>query len=175
MAFQLLQNLHDDVTGLRVEIVEFGEKLRGIIKSFDKENGKLALLLDGSKSLQLFYQNDCEACALVEDLGSCERGRIGSLHEVDSEGDGAAAAVVKNGGDVPVCRATLSEDQMKEVFKEVRPERDRRQEKVTPGGRRGRDTHHLRNFVQIDMESLLCGAPPTTGEEGGLMIEKKGN
>ena len=173
MAFQLLHNLHnlhDDVTGLRVEIVEFGEKLRGIIKSFDKENGKLALLLDGSKSLQLFYQNDCEACALVEDLGSCERGRIGSLHEVDSEGD----AVVKNGGDVPVRRATLSEDQMKEVFKEARPERDRRQEKVTPGGRRGRDTHHLRNFVQIDMEFLLCGAPPT-GEEGGLMIEKKGN
>ena len=52
MAFQLLQNLNDDVvTGLRVEIVEFGEKLRGIIKSFDAENGKLALLLDGSKSL----------------------------------------------------------------------------------------------------------------------------
>ena len=111
---------------------------------------------------------------MVEDLGSCERGRIGSLHEVDSEGDGAAAAVVKNGGDVPVCRATISEDQMKEVFKEARPERDRRQEMGTPGGRRERDTHHLRNFVQIDMESLLCGAPPT-GEEGGLMIEKKGS
>ena len=174
MAFQLLQKLDDDVTGLRVEIVEFGEKLRGIIKSFDAENGKLALLLDGSKSLQLFYQNDCEACALVEDVVSVARGRLCSLHEVDSEGEGAAAADVQKGGDVPVRRATLSVDQMKKVFKEVRPERGRREERLTSGGRRGRDTHHLRNFVQIDLKSLLCGAPPT-GEEGGLMIVNKGN
>ena len=174
MAFQLLQNLNDDVvTGLRVEIVEFGEKLRGIIKSFDKENGKLALLLDGSKSLQLFYQNDCEACALVRDMVDFDYNEAECEVENMTKSDGAAAADVMN-GDVPVRRATLSEDQMKEVFKEVRPERGRRQEMGTLGGRRERDTHHLRNFVQIDMESLLCGAPPT-GEEGGLMIEKKGN
>ena len=175
MAFQLLQNLNDDVvTGLRVEIVEFGEKLRGIIKSFDAENGKLALLLDGTKSLQLFYQNDCEACALVRDMVDFDDNAAEREVENMTKSDGAAAADVQKGDVVPVRRATLSEDQMKEVFKEVRPERDRRQEMGTPGGRRGRDTHHLRNFVQIDMESLLCGSPPT-GEESGLMIEKKGN
>ena len=183
MAFHNLENLVD-VEGLKVEVTEFGEKSVGIIKSFDRENRKLALLLDGGhKTLQLFYQNDCEALTIIDDKASAtaRRGRLDSLNEVDS--DENVADTTKNAEDtadenndrpVTVDRAILSEDQMKKVFKEVRPERDRIQEELILGRRRGRDNPHLRNLVPIQMESLLCGAPPPE-DEPDMMIEEKGN
>lgn len=183
MAFHNLENLVD-VEGLKVEVTEFGEKSVGIIKSFDRENRKLALLLDGGhKTLQLFYQNDCEALTIIDDKASAtaRRGRLDSLNEVDS--DENVADTSKNAEDTPdenndrhvtVDRAILSEDQMKKVFKEVRPERDRIQEELVLGRRRGRDNPHLRNLVHIQMESLLCGAPPPE-DEPDIMIEEKGN
>lgn len=183
MAFHNLENLVD-VEGLKVEVTEFGEKSVGIIKSFDRENRKLALLLDGGhKTLQLFYQNDCEALTIIDDKASAtaRRGRLDSLNEVDS--DENVADTSKNAEDTPdenndrhvtVDRAILSEDQMKKVFKEVRPERDRIQEELVLGRRRGRDNPHLRNLVHIQMESLLCGAPPPE-DELDMMIEEKGN
>ena len=183
MAFHNLENLVD-VEGLKVEVTEFGEKSVGIIKSFDRENRKLALLLDGGhKTLQLFYQNDCEALIIIDDKASAtaRRGRLDSLNEVDS--DENVADTSKNAEDtadenndrpVTVDRAILSEDQMKKVFKEVRPERDRIQEELVLGRRRGRDNPHLRNLVPIQMESLLCGAPPPE-DEPDMMIEEKGN
>ena len=183
MAFHNLENLVD-VEGLKVEVTEFGEKSVGIIKSFDRENRKLALLLDGGhKTLQLFYQNDCEALTIIDDKASAtvRRGRLDSLNEVDS--DENVADTSKTAEDTPdenndrhvtVDRAILSEDQMKKVFKEVRPERDRIQEELVLGRRRGRDNPHLRNLVHIQMESLLCGAPPPE-DELDMMIEEKGN
>ena len=183
MAFHNLENLVD-VEGLKVEVTEFGEKSVGIIKSFDRENRKLALLLDGGlKTLQLFYQNDCEALTIIDEKASAtaRRGRLDSLNEVDS--DENVADTSKNAEDtadenndrpVTVDRAILSEDQMKKVFKEVRPERDRIQEELVLGRRRGRDNPHLRNLVPIQMESLLCGAPPPE-DEPDMMIEEKGN
>ena len=183
MAFHNLENLVD-VEGLKVEVTEFGEKSVGIIKSFDRENRKLALLLDGGlKTLQLFYQNDCEALTIIDEKASAtaRRGRLDSLNEVDS--DENVADTTKNAEDTPdenndrhvtVDRAILSEDQMKKVFKEVRPERDRIQEELILGRRRGRDNPHLRNLVPIQMESLLCGAPPPV-DEPDMMIEEKGN
>ena len=185
MAFHNLENLVD-VEGLKVEVTEFGEKSVGIIKSFDRENRKLALLLDGGlKTLQLFYQNDCEALTIIDEKASAtaRRGRLDSLNEVDS--DENVADTSKNAEDtadenndrpVTVDRAILSEDQMKKVFKEVRPERDRIhiQEELILGRRRGRDNPHLRNLVPIQMESLLCGAPPPE-DEPDMMIEEKGN
>ena len=181
MAFHNLENLVD-VEGLKVEVTEFGEKSVGIIKSFDRENRKLALLLDGGhKTLQLFYQNDCEALAIIDDKATARRGRLDSLNEVDS--DENVADTSKNAEDtadenndrpVTVDRAILSEDQMKKVFKEVRPERDRIQEELVLGRRRGRDNPHLRNLVPIQMESLLCGAPPPE-DEPDMIIEEKGN
>ena len=183
MAFHNLENLVD-VEGLKVEVTEFGEKSVGIIKSFDRENRKLALLLDGGhKTLQLFYQNDCEALTIIDDKASAtaRRGRLDSLNEVDS--DENVADTSKNAEDIPdenndrhvtVDRAILSEDQMKKVFKEVRPERDRIQEELVLGRRRDRDNPHLRNLVHIQMESLLCGAPPPE-DEPDIMIEEKGN
>ena len=183
MAFHNLENLVD-VEGLKVEVTEFGEKSVGIIKSFDRENRKLALLLDGGhKTLQLFYQNDCEALTIIDDKASAtaRRGRLDSLNEVDS--DENVADTSKTAEDTPdenndrhvtVDRAILSEDQMKKVFKEVRPERDRIQEELVLGRRRGRDNPHLRNLVHIQMESLLCGAPPPE-DEPDIMIEEKGN
>ena len=183
MAFHILENLVD-VEGLKVEVTEYGEKSVGIIKSFDRENRKLALLLDGGhKTLQLFYQNDCEALTIIDDKASAtaRRGRLDSLNEVDS--DENVADTTKNAEDTPdesndrhvtVDRAILSEDQMKKVFKEVRPERDRIQEELVLGRRRGRDNPHLRNLVPIQMESLLCGAPPPE-DEPDMMIEEKGN
>ena len=183
MAFHNLENLVD-VEGLKVEVTEFGEKSVGIIKSFDRENRKLALLLDGGhKTLQLFYQNDCEALTIIDDKASAtaRRGRLDSLNEVDS--DENVADTSKTAEDTPdenndrhvtVDRAILSEDQMKKVFKEVRPERDRIQEELVLGRRRDRDNPHLRNLVHIQMESLLCGAPPPE-DELDMMIEEKGN
>ena len=183
MAFHNLENLVD-VEGLKVEVTEFGEKSVGIIKSFDRENRKLALLLDGGhKTLQLFYQNDCEALTIIDDKASAtaRRGRLDSLNEVDS--DENVADTSKTAEDTPdenndrhvtVDRAILSEDQMKKVFKEVRPERDRIQEELVLGRRRDRDNPHLRNLVHIQMESLLCGAPPPE-DEPDIMIEEKGN
>ena len=183
MAFHNLENLVD-VEGLKVEVTEFGEKSVGIIKSFDRENRKLALLLDGGhKTLQLFYQNDCEALTIIDEKASAtaRRGRLDSLNEVDS--DENVADTSKNAEDtadenndrpVTVDRAILSEDQMKKVFKEVRPERDRIQEELVLGRRRGRDNPHLRNLVPIQMESLLCGAPPPE-DEPDMLIEEKGN
>ena len=183
MAFHILENLVD-VEGLKVEVTEYGEKSVGIIKSFDRENRKLALLLDGGhKTLQLFYQNDCEALTIIDENASAtaRRGRLDSLNEVDS--DENVADTSKNAEDtadenndrpVTVDRAILSEDQMKKVFKEVRPERDRIQEELILGRRRGRDNPHLRNLVHIQMESLLCGAPPPV-DEPDMMIEEKGN
>ena len=183
MAFHNLENLVD-VEGLKVEVTEFGEKSVGIIKSFDRENRKLALLLDGGhKTLQLFYQNDCEALTIIDEKASAtaRRGRLDSLNEVDS--DENVADTSKNAEDtadenndrpVTVDRAILSEDQMKKVFKEVRPERDRIQEELVLGRRRDRDNPHLRNLVPIQMESLLCGAPPPE-DEPDMMIEEKGN
>ena len=182
MAFHILENLVD-VEGLIVEVTEYGEKSVGIIKSFDRENRKLALLLDGGhKTLQLFYQNDCEALTIIDEKASAtaRRGRLDSLNEVDS--DENVADTSKNAEDTPdenndrpvtVDRAILSEDQMKKVFKEVRPERDRIQEELVLGRRRGRDNPHLRNLVPIQMESLLCGAPPPE-DEPDMMIEEKG-
>ena len=183
MAFHNLENLVD-VEGLKVEVTEYGEKSVGIIKSFDRENRKLALLLDGGhKTLQLFYQNDCEALTIIDEKASAtaRRGRLDSLNEVDS--DENVADTSKNAEDtadenndrpVTVDRAILSEDQMKKVFKEVRPERDRIQEELVLGRRRGRDNPHLRNLVPIQMESLLCGAPPPE-DEPDMIIEEKGN
>ena len=183
MAFHNLENLVD-VEGLKVEVTEFGEKSVGIIKSFDRENRKLALLLDGGhKTLQLFYQNDCEALTIIDEKASAtaRRGRLDSLNEVDS--DENVADTSKNAEDtadenndrpVTVDRPILSEDQMKKVFKEVRPERDRIQEELVLGRRRGRDNPHLRNLVPIQMESLLFGAPPPE-DEPDMMIEEKGN
>ena len=183
MAFHNLENLVD-VEGLKVEVTEFGEKSVGIIKSFDRENRKLALLLDGGhKTLQLFYQNDCEALTIIDekDLATARRGRLDSLNEVDSDENVAdtsknAEGTPDENNDRPVTvdRAILSEDQMKKVFKEVRPERDRIQEELVLGRRRGRDNPHLRNLVPIQMESLLCGAPPPE-DEPDMMIEEKGN
>ena len=182
MAFHILENLVD-VEGLKVEVTEYGEKSVGIIKSFDRENRKLALLLDGGhKTLQLFYQNDCEALTIIDEKVSAtaRRGRLDSLNEVDS--DENVADTSKNAEDtadenndrpVTVDRAILSEDQMKKVFKEVRPERDRIQEELVLGRRRGRDNPHLRNLVPIQMKSLLCGAPPPE-DEPDMMIEEKG-
>ena len=185
MAFHNLENLVD-VEGLKVEVTEFGEKSVGIIKSFDRENRKLALLLDGGhKTLQLFYQNDCEALTIIDEKASAtaRRGRLDSLNEVDSDenvadtsknAEDTATADENNDRPVTVDRAILSEDQMKKVFKEVRPERDRIQEELVLGRRRGRDNPHLRNLVPIQMESLLCGAPPPE-DEPDMMIEEKGN
>ena len=101
MAFHNLENLVD-VEGLKVEVTEFGEKSVGIIKSFDRENRKLALLLDGGhKTLQLFYQNDCEALTIIDEKASAtaRRGRLDSLNEVDS--DENVADTSKNAEETP--------------------------------------------------------------------------
>ena len=155
-----------------MKINEFGEEVIGRIKFFDVKGARIGLVIedeDGNDtSLQLFFERDCESCQILDE--SCE-----STDSIDNASRIRGLSVEKVNvqedcqDDIKVIKAHMTEEETRDVFKEVDP-------RVSGNfghdlSRQRRDNPHLRNLVQIKLDKLLCGAPPP-GEPEMLSLEK---
>ena len=134
MAFQCLDG-KDDVKGLVVRLSEYDDDIDhvGRIEFYNPDTGKLGLVSRDSTQLQLFYQRDVQHCEIVD-------------HE--HEHNDVTKSPVKT-------NSLMTEEQMRKVFREVKPETSRNDFLF-----KNRDNKHLRRLHALQMDKLLCGAPP---------------
>ena len=132
MAFQCLFG-KNKLKGLEVKLVEFDDDVVyvGKMEFYNADSGKLGLVSRDSTQLQLFYERDVHHCEILRD------------HEVPTDD---AASHVKSGG-------MMSEDQMKQVFKEVKPKSSKNYSFFF----KSKDNKHLRRLHPLQMKKLLCG------------------
>ncbi len=161
MTFNFLGDI-PDIKGLLVRFDEFGQEVVGKVEFFDPSTGKLGLIVEDEHAtcLQLFYQNDCENCQIVNKTPGRSEGSDAVATKVPRPSDdqlSVHADVESKSSASKVIKAHLTEDEMKKVFNEVSP-------KVPPNrddfSRRRGDNPHLRNLIHIKLEKVLCGAPP---------------
>ena len=62
MAFE---SLPAEMRDISLRIVEFGEEFRGTVQFYDKEYGKIGLVLEKTKHLRLFFEGDVETCEII--------------------------------------------------------------------------------------------------------------
>ena len=65
--------------------------------------------------------------------------------------------------EITYCQDKMTEEQMKDIFDEADLEKHRKKNK--PLFQATRNSEHLNRLHKIDMEQLLCGAPPPVEEE----------
>ena len=106
----------------------------GKIEFYNPDSGKLGLVSSDSTQLQLFYERDVQHFEIVRN------------HEGHKD---TTASQVKNEG-------FMSEEQMKQVFKEVKPESSNQESFFI----KSKDNKHLRRLHPIQMKKLLCGGSP---------------
>ena len=170
MAFNFLGGI-PHLKGLVVRFDEFGEEVVGKVEFFDSSTGKLGLIIDDEDGhapcLQLFYQRDCENCRIVKEKP--ERIEDNYADVTSSKEQSYAHADSECQSETKVIKAQMTEDEMKKVFKDVSPRVPNFRDDLS---RRRTDNPHLRNLVHINLEKLLCGAPPPG--EAEMLIQHSG-
>ena len=158
MAFNFLGGIPDS-KGLVVRFDEFGEEVVGKVEFFDSSTGKLGLIVEDedrhAPCLQLFYQRDCENCRIVKEKP--ERTEDTEANMTSIKEGSYVHADPECQSETKVIKAHMTEDEMKKVFKDVNPRVPHFRGDLC---RRRDDNPHLRNLVHINLEKLLCGAPP---------------
>jgi len=174
MAFECLGG--QDVTGMRVKVVECGDEFVGKVQFVDLARGRLGLVLDKGE-LQLFYRRDVDRVTVLgndskvatdivnESASKLEKMKIGS--SLKSVG---VSMVKVEDTQVQVDRVNklqrvgkdgvLGEEEMKKIFSEIRPDKP----EMTFSNDRGRNAH-LDNLHHINMSDLLGHKPPPDSDE----------
>ena len=184
MAFQHLAGR--DICGMMVKVVDSGQEFIGKVQFMDLDRRRMGLVLEKGE-LQLFHERDVQK--LVE-LGpkannsysiaktSSELANMSvnsnNSHRSNRQGgkvDNTTEEVVRvkqvqrlGDGEGRI----LGEEEMKKIFKEVRPDKPELPYYMNKDPRRN---EHLENLHHIDMSDLLLHKTPTYQEEEEMLVD----
>jgi len=184
MAFQHLAGR--DVCGMMVKVVDSGQEFIGKVQFMDLSRRRLGLVLEMG-GLQLFHERDVQkvveigpkpinASIIAKTASELANMSVHSniSRKSSRQGDHVDIKVDEMNRDKQVQRSgdgegrILGEEEMKKIFKEVRPDKPELPYYMNKDPRRN---EHLENLHHIDMSDLLLHKTPTYLEEVEMLVD----